>query len=149
MEFVTGPNAFRHFQVMSNELSTAKCLICPADSGRIMAHAWDTNMDFYGNGVFLSNSNLSYFVGVDASKTNPQLILTGDRNITNGMPVKNGLFALTTNNPAGWTHDLHNNCGNIAVADGHVEQANTSALQSVIADTGLATNRLLMPILGP
>src|SRR3954464_12020781 len=29
MEFTTGLNAYRHFQVMSNELSTPKVLFCP------------------------------------------------------------------------------------------------------------------------
>src|SRR5579862_6123784 len=32
MEFDTGLNAFRHLQVISNELSTPHVLICPADS---------------------------------------------------------------------------------------------------------------------
>src|ERR1043166_9248944 len=32
MEFITGPNAFRHFQVMSNELNTPVVLFCPSDS---------------------------------------------------------------------------------------------------------------------
>jgi competence protein ComGC len=31
MEYAEDGNAFRHFQVMSNELSTPKILICPAD----------------------------------------------------------------------------------------------------------------------
>src|ERR1700761_9335539 len=30
MEFTSGPYAFRHFQVMSNELSTPKIVTCPA-----------------------------------------------------------------------------------------------------------------------
>jgi hypothetical protein len=69
MDFIMGPNAFRHFQVMSNELSTPKVLICPAESDRMRAQA--TNFDF------LRNSNISYFVGIDANETNPQLILSG------------------------------------------------------------------------
>src|SRR5438445_6806767 len=32
MEFISGPNAFRHFQVMSNELNTPKRMIRPSDS---------------------------------------------------------------------------------------------------------------------
>src|ERR1035438_10904304 len=31
MEYTEDGNAFRHFQVMSNELSTPKILVCPAD----------------------------------------------------------------------------------------------------------------------
>ena len=32
MEYTDGANTFRHFLVMSNELSTPKILICPADT---------------------------------------------------------------------------------------------------------------------
>src|SRR5580658_5695752 len=31
-EFAAGADTFRHFQVMSNELSTPKILVCPADT---------------------------------------------------------------------------------------------------------------------
>jgi prepilin-type N-terminal cleavage/methylation domain-containing protein/prepilin-type processing-associated H-X9-DG protein len=151
MEFVTGPNAFRHFQVMSNELSTPKVLICPkeTDKARFIA----TNF------VFMSNSNLSFFVGVDATDSNPQMILSGDHNITNGTALKNGLLELTTNSSAGWTAEMHNGVGNVLLADGSVQQVANSNLQIMIAYAGLqqpgevnpefVTNRLQMPILGP
>ncbi len=113
-DFVTGANAFRHFQVMSNELSTPKILICPAESDRMRSSA--TNFEF------MNNSNISYFIGLDANETNPQLILSGDRNITNGTRVKNGLLAVTTNSPAGWTSEMHNGVGNICLADGSGQQ---------------------------
>src|SRR5215469_12619169 len=56
MEFTSGPNAFRHFQAMSNELSTPKILFCPAetDHDRLVA----TNF------INFNNSNISYFVGI-------------------------------------------------------------------------------------
>ena len=141
MNFITGPNAFRHFQVMSNELSTPYILICPSESDRMRARA--TNFDF------LSNSNISYFVGVDANDANPQRILSGDRNITNGTPVKNGVFALTTNNPAGWTSEIHNGVGNLSMADGSVQQVSAFSLREATANTGLATNLLQMPVTIP
>jgi prepilin-type processing-associated H-X9-DG protein len=134
MEFITGTNAWRHFQVMSNELSTPKVLICPADD-----RSSATNFGC------LNNSNLSYFVGIDANETNPQLILSGDRNITNGTLVKNGVLDLTTNKAAGWTAELHNGVGNIGLADGSVQQVNILGLRNTVAYTGLATNRLQMP----
>ena len=88
MEFTSGPNAFHHFQIMSNELSTPKILFCPAetDRNRFVATNWNIN-----------NSNISFFVGVDAAETNAQMILSGDHNITNGTPIKNGLLELGTN----------------------------------------------------
>lgn len=140
-EFVTGTNVFRHFQVISNELSTPWILICPAewDPARIRA----TNFNYF------SNSNLSYFVGVDANETNPQMILSGDRNFTNGVTIKNGILELSTNHDTGWTTELHPPVGNIALADGSVQQLNISSLQQTVANTGIATNRIQMPILGP
>jgi prepilin-type N-terminal cleavage/methylation domain-containing protein len=135
MELVSGPNAFAHFQVVSNELSTPRVLFCPADSKRTSA----TNFaDF-------SNLSLSYFVGVDAVATNEQRFLSGDRNITNGATLENGILVLTTNQPAGWTHQLHAKSGNIGLADGSVQQLTPSRLREAIASTGVATNRLAMP----
>jgi prepilin-type N-terminal cleavage/methylation domain-containing protein/prepilin-type processing-associated H-X9-DG protein len=141
MEFITGPNAFRHLQVMSNELSTPYILLClsESDPARILA----TNFTHF------NNSNLSYFIGVDANEANPQMILAGDRNITNGTAIKNGVLELTTGHPAGWTSELHNKVGNILLADGSVQQVSISGLQNLIANTGVATNRLQMPVTGP
>jgi len=138
MKFVTGANAFRHFQVMSNELGAPIVLVCPADNSR--AHATNFN---------LNNSNISYFVGVDANSTNAQMLLTGDRNITNGTPVKNGILELTTARPGAWTEEIHKHAGNIGFADGSVAQFSTSGLRSTITNTTISTNRLQMPILTP
>ena len=57
MEFNTGADTFRHFQVMSNELSTPRILICPADTRAI------TN-----NFARLNNQNVSYFVGLGGER---------------------------------------------------------------------------------
>jgi prepilin-type processing-associated H-X9-DG protein len=141
MDFLSGPNAFRTFQVMSNELSTPKVLICPADAERYGKCATNFN-DF-------NNSNLSFFVGIDAAETNPAMILSGDRNITNGTPIRNGLLRLTTNSLAGWTSEMHNKVGNILLADGSVQQDSIRGLQNQIAGTGIATNWMLMPVPGP
>jgi hypothetical protein len=160
MDFITGPSAFRHFLVMSNELSTPKILICPAESDqtRTPANAFAeaqtlfdqrTGMPIVGPVSFLNNSNISYFVGVDAAETNAQMILSGDHNITNGTPVKNGMLYLTTNQESGWTAEMHNKVGNLLLADGSVQQLSISGLQTTVANTGVATNRMQMPILGP
>jgi len=141
MEFTTGPNAWKIFQVMSNELSTTKVLFCPleTDQRRFLA----TNFQY------LNNSNLSFFVGVDANESIPNAILYGDRNITNGMPLNNALLELTTNRSAGWNSEMHRWFGNLCLADGSVYQASNAELRVAIANSGLATNRLQIPILGP
>ncbi len=137
MEFTTGPNVWRTFQVMSNELSTPKVVTCPSDSRRAA-----TNFTAFGN------SNVSFFIGVDANEGNPLTILSGDHNITNGMLIRNGLLTLTTNRPSGWTSEVHNKVGNIAFADGSVQQLSIDGLQNAVANTHMETNRLQMPILG-
>jgi hypothetical protein len=134
MEFAG--NAFQHFIVLSNELSTPKILYCPADKKRAPAATFSNH---------LSNANISYFVGIDCIRTNPQMLLSGDRNLTNGIRVRNGLLSLTTNEPAGWTQDLHEKQGNGGLADGSVQQLTSSRLRDQIANSGAETNRLAMP----
>ncbi|HEX4265073.1 MAG TPA: type II secretion system protein [Verrucomicrobiae bacterium] len=141
MEFTSGTTVFRNFQVLSNELSTPFILICPADTDRNRFRA--TNF------AYLNNSNLSYFVGLDANETDPQGILSGDRNLTNGTAVKNGILQLTTNSAAGWTDEMHKQCGNIALADGSVQQVSTIGLRESITNASPFTTRFQMPILGP
>ena len=136
MEWTGGPYAFRHFQVLSNELSTPKILVCPADSQQ--NYAKDFNHD-------LDNTKISYFVGVDSTATNSQMFLAGDRNITNGIRKKYGILGLTTNQPAGWTHELHERQGNVGMADGSVHQFGNTKLREALTLTGMATNRLAMP----
>jgi prepilin-type processing-associated H-X9-DG protein len=47
---------------------------------------------------------------------------------------------LATNRPAGWTHELHKLQGNIALADGSVQQFSRSRLNQLGS-----TNRLALP----
>lgn len=141
MEFITGMSEFRHFQVMSNELSTPRVLICPTESDRNRKVA--TNFTAFGN------ANLSYFVGIVPNETNATLILSGDRNITNGTPIRIGILELATNRLAGWTSEFHKRVGNILLADGSVQEDSISGLQNQIANTGVATNRVQMPVLSP
>jgi type II secretory pathway pseudopilin PulG len=137
LELVEGPNAFRHFQAMANELSTPKILICPEDRQRTRA-ATNFAMD-------LNNSKLSYFFGLDATEADVRTILSGDRNLTNGFPLQNGTLLLTTNQNLGWTKQIHVDAGNICLADGSVQQLMSSALERALRDTGIPTNRLAMP----
>ncbi len=60
-------NAYRHFQVMSNELSTPKILVCPGDSGKQAA------LDF----AELQSWQVSYQIrtGPKVSDTNPNEVL--------------------------------------------------------------------------
>jgi hypothetical protein len=97
------------------------------------------------NFLTLRNTNVSYFVGLDATNTAPSAFLSGDYNLTNAAGLKAGVLLANTNDPSGWTHLLHDRCGNIGLADGSVQQLSTTRLREAIANTGFQTNRLLMP----
>src|SRR5262249_48611247 len=109
-EWVEDGNAFRHFKAMANELNTPKILACPSDN-RQTASGFQR----------LKNQNVSYFVGLDGSDTKPQMLLAGDRNLTNGVAPRRTVLELRPNRPAGWTEAIHVNMGNIGLTDGSVQ----------------------------
>jgi prepilin-type processing-associated H-X9-DG protein len=135
MELALTGDAVLTFQVMSNELSTPKILVCPNDTKRNSA----TNF------THLSRDNISYFVGVDATETNATMFLGGDRNLTTGSRMSSGLQNITTNQAVHWTSEIHENSGNILLVDGSVQMASSSALQELLTRTDVATNRLVFP----
>lgn len=132
MERMTSGAAFCFFQVMSNELSTPTVLTCPADTRRPVK-------DF----ARLTNSNLSYFVNISVDDAHPEMVMAGDRNLTNGSPAVNGLLTLSTNRPAGWTHELHNGYGQVLLTDGSVQQLSAATLR--LAFQGSEGSRLAIP----
>jgi prepilin-type processing-associated H-X9-DG protein len=134
--YADSQNGFRYFQAMSNELVDPKILICPTDRKREPASNF-----FRG----FNGSHISYFVGLDATTNVPQAFLSGDSNITNGLPLNHGILELTTNRPCGWTTERHNEAGNVGLADGSVQQFSSTALSAALQHTGLAKHRLLMP----
>jgi type II secretory pathway pseudopilin PulG len=134
--FNTGADTFRHFQVMSNELSTPKILVCPSDT-RTAAN----------NFTRLNNQNVSYFVGLDANESSPQMLLDGDRNITaDNEPVK-GILKLVPGQRVSWTQAIHVDSGNVGLSDGSVQQCSDSALQNALQNSGVPTNtwRISLP----
>jgi prepilin-type processing-associated H-X9-DG protein len=136
-ELVASGNVAANFLVMSNELSTPKILVCPADNSRVAATNFSTDFN---------NGKISYFTGLDAAEEYPQRFLSGDDNFAiGGIPVKSGLLALLTNAPITWIAARHTNQGNIGLADGSVWQTDDKQLVQKLIETGLATNRLAIP----
>lgn len=135
-DFHTGADTFRHFQVMSNELNTPKILICPADTRTVAP-----------NFARLKNRNVSYFVGLDASRDFPQRFLDGDRNITGSGQPENGILKLVPGGAAGWTRAIHNHQGNLGLADGSVHADSDSGVRQALKNTGNPTNvwRISLP----
>jgi prepilin-type processing-associated H-X9-DG protein len=124
------------FQVLSNDLKSPRILVCPADRKRTAA------ADF---GADFNNSHIGYFIGLDAERDRPGAFLCGDRNLTNGVSPQNGRLELTTNQPVGWTLEIHRGRGNILLADGSVQQLGTVSLRRALGRTGVVTNRLVIP----
>jgi prepilin-type N-terminal cleavage/methylation domain-containing protein/prepilin-type processing-associated H-X9-DG protein len=141
----------RVFQVMSNELSTPKILMCPAeaDSPRQTASTFSPSLTgATANTVpFTNDCNVSYFIGVDAVDTFPQMLLDGDHNMgssatANPPPtafqwgVGNQTFSVslgtnyTLNAGVGWLDNMHSKQGNVGLADGSVQQMSRTALQT-------------------
>jgi prepilin-type N-terminal cleavage/methylation domain-containing protein len=153
---------YQAFLVMSNELSTPKVLACPSDERS--AH---TNWNFQvGNASpalsgFFNNWEVSYFLGVDANDTSPQMMLAGDRNIVGqgpgaavmpnpvpgqgygnagapcGVAITLGTnIAANVVTPA-WTESkMHQKNGNVLIADGSVQQLSSAKLRDQIRTTG-------------
>jgi len=89
MELNNGTNAWINFAVLSNELTNAEVLHCPADTER----SEPTNFnDLEGK--------ISYFINLNANVFDPDMPLDGDDNFTiNGIPVESGLLAISSNTP--------------------------------------------------
>ncbi|MDE3066720.1 MAG: prepilin-type N-terminal cleavage/methylation domain-containing protein [Verrucomicrobiota bacterium] len=160
------------FGVMSNELSTPKIVNCPSDSRGSAATNFATQ--FYtglsGTGIVGASDyatqgknnygSCSYLVGGDAIDTQPQTILTGDRNwasagsstgvsANNNNPGATGKYMTIAGNGTSFTgggtggssaintwawtsSDLHDGRGNIGLADGSVQQVTVSGLRDAL-----------------
>ena len=137
MELLSTADVWKTFQVMSNELSTPKILICPDDL---------THSTYATNFSDDLKNKISYFVGVDSTTNSSSTFLSGDDNFEiNGTPVKSCLLELSTNTPIAWSATRHKFSGNILLADGSVQSVTIAGLSNLVRQTGLATNRLAIP----
>lgn len=150
MELMNTPDAWKVFQVMSNELSTPKILFCPEDSLRGSAATnWTDEL----------KTKISYFAGLDATETNSFAFLAGDGNfILDDVPANHDLVNVTANASLKWDTTRHRDktvqgwfnksktaWGNIVLGDCSVQSLSQVGLKNAIAQTGFVTNRLAIP----
>jgi type II secretory pathway pseudopilin PulG len=139
MEFAESPEVFRHFAILSNELSSPKVLACASDGRKSKVSNWSE----------FGNTHLSYFIGLDSNENLAQTILTGDRNITGGVIASNGIMRFGSTNQAGWGHDMHKGAGNIGLADGSAQQVTGNSfrkqIQAALQATNVAALRFAIP----
>ena len=149
-----GPYAF--FSCGSNELSTPKVLACPAECDSFRSNSTTFSPSITGSAAvapFVNNASISYFIGVDAIDTQPQMFLTGDHNLGNGTPPSSMFTAtaldyahadqgLGTNHAAsvtddiGWTDQIHSKMGNVGLADGSVQGFSKARLKEALNNSG-------------
>jgi len=137
MELISSGNAFPHLSAISNEVNTPKVFVCTKDlPSRTRVATWDQ---------FANDTNVSYFVGLDASEIYPQSMLTGDRNLSTSTKLLSGLVLVMSNAPMTWVAGLHAPVGNIGLADGSAAQITAASVQAQRAmDTNLAA-RFVFP----
>ena len=151
--FSVSKGVYGVFQVMSNELSTPAIVFCPSEyeATRTKSSSFAPATITGANATpFTNDFNVSYFLGVDAQDTNPQMFLAGDHNMGDGNPPtasftspgNNYFVSLGTNfttansaSLAGWMDNMHQKQGNIALSDGSVQQVSKSKLQEAARNT--------------
>jgi prepilin-type N-terminal cleavage/methylation domain-containing protein len=160
-----GIYSWQAMAVMSNELNTPKILSCPAeyDSARVASTTFATSIPAGQTGTaFNQSSNMSYFIGIDADETQPQMMLAGDHAMGAGNSANTAaptvgwvrIYApnltatgTATNGNAGWMdNSQHGKQGNVGLSDGSVQGWSISKLREGMKNTGdLNNNRLLFP----
>lgn len=158
MEFAGGKETYRHFLALAENLNSPKYLNCPADDKvsyvTVFTNAAPNQSSFADTG----NRSLSYFAGLDATRAYPSSFLSGDRNLTNTTEQFAGVLKLGSGSVVSWTetnprsgHKINSSIqssiqGNVLLSDGGVLLWTTKQLRTGLANTGIATNRLAMPI---
>jgi len=150
--------AWRVFAVLSNELATPKTVLCPSDSSRVASsnfvgmagglNAWYNTVTADAT-KGTRNGGLSYFINPDGDESQPQVMLAGDRNITNATLVaataagyqqqssstlKYSLMD-TTMKVTGYSSSLHNGAGNAVLTDGSVQSLTPARLREQVKNS--------------
>jgi len=155
--FTTSKGVYGIFQVMSNELNTPKILYCPSEYQSARSNVSSFAVGPYNATTaaspFVNDACVSYFVGVDAVDTAPQMFLAGDHNMGFGtagaapLPgsqiywdTVTGYAALGTNTTTlanlGFADNGHQKQGNVLLADGSVQGFSNSKLRDAAKNSG-------------
>lgn len=109
---ITPDAAANYFRSLSNVFHAPKIFACPEDDRRPAASF-----------ATLASTNVSYFIALDATETQPQLPLAGDRNIGVNRPFSNEIVSLRSSSNLTWIGSRHGpDLGNMVMGDGSVQQ---------------------------
>jgi len=131
----TRTNISATYQVLSDELALTQVLICPSDT-RVAAKDFSSLVD----------SNISYFLAVDAKEDRSSMVLVGDRNLEGGRPqrdcpvarVKKCTFEFSNVEipNALWSRTMHRGVGNISIGDNSAHQVTNRKVQEHLWSSG-------------
>lgn len=152
---------YENFMVMSNELSTPRILMCPSDDRSAFTNFWTPAIPpaspTTGNATAFNNLSVSYALGKDANDSNPQMVLTVDRNIYGSSTIKTYPATMTQNSGYGnnsgttlamgtnflandtapaFTDKQHQKAGNVGLSDGSVQQLTSPRLRDQFRNSG-------------
>ena len=144
------------FLCMSNELRTPKILFCPAEYEIAYRQPAATFAGVAAPGTvpYTNDLNVSYFIGVDAKETSPQMLLAGDHNLggrcesaelyaycqtdrpaNHGYAVWLGTNLVANRDRPSWPTSTTSR-GNIAFADGSVQCCHPPPVTSRAQENG-------------
>lgn len=116
-------------------------LVCPSDWKRRISDSSKQRL------AELSDTNISYFVGLDTQVDAKHDILAGDRHVQiANQSTNSGLHFLTPDSSVSWSKELHYaESGNLLFADGHVEFASTKKLRRFFGNQSHSSYRVVIP----
>ncbi|MGV3754890.1 MAG: hypothetical protein ACO1QS_05870 [Verrucomicrobiota bacterium] len=149
---------WEYFRLASNELGTAKILICPKDVLRLTnaVKVFTNTVDGLAHPT-RQNISISYFLGMSAQETKPNTLAVGDRNLAlnsiapfydspgevSVVVASNSVWRSSSKEP------FHKNEGFYALSDGSVQRADNARLQEALRlsrqSYGTNANRFLFP----
>jgi len=131
----TKTNVSATYLALRLELLLPQILICPSDT-RTAAGQYSS----------ITDSNISYFLCVDAKEERSAMVLVGDRNLDGGRPqrdcpiaqVKKCTFEFSESEipSARWSGTIHKRVGNISLADGSAHLVTNRKAQDYLWSSG-------------
>jgi len=149
---------WEYFRLASNELGTAKILICPKDVLRLTnaVKGFTNTVDGLAH-PSRQNNSISYFLGMSAEETKPNTLAVGDRNLAlnSSAPFYDspGEVAVDVASDSVWRSSskepFHKDEGFYALSDGSVQRADNARLQEALRlarqSYGTNANKFLFP----
>lgn len=114
-----------NFRICSNEFGARQILVCPTDTTKRVATNW---------AFMFGDVNISYFVGLNAAESRPQMVLAGDANVMGGGGGFDATWTIFMGSSidAAWDKTCHVRSGNLALSDNSVKLAKTPGLRDQI-----------------